>query len=182
MASLSIHLKNKIIRGFTLIEMLITITVLGIVMPLLFNVINSSFKELRKMESIQMKNIIESRLINRLEEDFRTHTNFNFMTRDSISYYTIRNHSFQQEIAYFIENGSILYRLDNFPKKVLVSNVDMNETYFQFLNYDGTIKEPNNDSFNTPEMNTMQKIGLNYRFTVGDDIVTNTYLKIRRMN
>ena len=58
----------------------------------------------------------------------------------------------------------------------------MNETYFQFLNYDGTIKEPNNDSFNTPEMNTMQKIGLNYRFTVGDDIVTNIYLKIRRMN
>ena len=181
MASWSIHLKTN--KGFTLIEMLLTIAVLGIVLPLIFGVLNSSLKELSKMESVQMKNIIESRLINRLEEDFRTHTNFNFMTRDSISYYTIRNHSFQQEIAYFIENGSISYRLDNFPKKVLVSNVDMNDTYFQFLNYDGTTKSPaNSDAFTIPEMNTMPKIRLNYQFSVDDENVTNNFLKIRRMN
>ena len=39
-----IPLLNNNNRGFTLIEMLITITVLAIVMPLMFNVINSSFK------------------------------------------------------------------------------------------------------------------------------------------
>ena len=54
-----------------MIEMLITITVLAIVMPLMFNVINSSFKELGKMESLQLRNVSESRLIIRLDEDFR---------------------------------------------------------------------------------------------------------------
>jgi len=117
-------LKKKSEKGFTLIEMLITITVLGIVMPLLFNVINSSFKELRKMESIQMKNIVESRLINRLEEDFRTHTKFKFMTADSIGFYTTRDQLFQQEVSYFIADDVIYYRVDDSDKKVLVKNVN----------------------------------------------------------
>ena len=68
-----------------MIEMLITITVLAIVMPLMFNVINSSFKELGKMESLQLRNVSESRLINRLGEDFRTLSKLKYLSSDSIT-------------------------------------------------------------------------------------------------
>ena len=176
-------MKKKSEKGFTLIEMLITITVLGIVMPLLFNVINSSFKELRKMESIQMKNIVESRLINRLEEDFRTHTKFKFMTADSIGFYTTRDQLFQQEVSYFIADDVIYYRVDDSDKKVLVKNVNTLVTEFEYYNYDNTVKSPeNSDSFIIPEMNTMPKIRLNYQFTLDENIVSNHYIKVRRLN
>ena len=90
-----------------MIEMLITITVLAIVMPLMFNVINSSFKELGKMESLQLRNVSESRLINRLDEDFRTLSKLKFLSSDSIAFFTTRDRAFQQEIVISIENNHV---------------------------------------------------------------------------
>ena len=98
--------------------MLITITVLAIVMPLMFNVINSSFKELGKMESLQLRNVSESRLINRLDEDFRTLSKLKFLSSDSIAFFTTRDRAFQQKIAISIENNHILYQVNDSKKNI----------------------------------------------------------------
>ena len=104
--------------------MLITITVLAIVMPLMFNVINSSFKELGKMESLQLRNVSESRLINRLDEDFRTLSKLKFLSSDSISFFTTRDRAFQQKIAISIDNNHILYQINDSNKGILFGEVN----------------------------------------------------------
>ena len=169
-------------RGFTLIEMLITITILAIVMPLLFNLILSSFRELAKMESIQMRNVAESRLINRLDEDFRTLSKFKFLTSDSIGFFTTRERSYQQQIIISIENNQILYQMNASNKKVLLSNVNPAETQFEFLNYDNSAKPPDDsESYTTNEMNTMPRVKLSYEFTFQNETVNNSFLLTRRL-
>ena len=109
-----------------MIEMLITITVLAIVMPLMFNVINSSFKELGKMESLQLRNVTESRLINRLDEDFRTLSKLKFLSSDSIAFFTTRDRAFQQKIVISIDNNHILYQINDSNKKILLTSAGAN--------------------------------------------------------
>ena len=116
-----------------MIEMLITITVLAIVMPLMFNVINSSFKELGKMESLQLRNVSESRLINRLDEDFRTLSKLKFLSSDSIAFFTTRDRAFQQKITISIDNNHILYQINDSNKKILLNNINPQETQFLSL-------------------------------------------------
>jgi hypothetical protein len=105
------------------------------------------------------------------------------MTADSIGFYTTRDQLFQQEVAYFIADDVIYYRVDDSDKKVLVKNVNTLFTEFKYYNYDNTVKSPANpDSFIIPEMNTMPKIRLNYEFTLDENIVRNHYIKVRRLN
>ena len=169
-------------RGFTLIEMLITITVLAIVMPLMFSVINSSFKELGKMESLQLRNVSESRLINRLDEDFRTLSKLKFLSSDSIAFFTTRDRSFQQKIVISIENNNILYQVNDLDKKILLNNINPLETQFYFLNYDNSPKPPGDgQSYTVPEINTMPRIKLNYEFAYQNETVNNSFVITRRL-
>lgn len=169
-------------RGFTLIEMLITITVLAIVMPLMFNVINSSFKELGKMESLQLRNVSESRLINRLDEDFRTLSKLKFLSSDSIAFFTTRDRAFQQKIAISIDNNHILYQVNDSNKKILLNNINPLETQFYFLNYDNSPKPPGDgESYTVPEINTMPRIRLNYEFTFQNETISNHFLLTRKL-
>lgn len=169
-------------KAFTLIEMLVAVAVLGIVFPLIFSVINGSFKELRKMESVQSKNFIESRLISRLDEDFRTFTRFNFLKADSISFYTMRSNSTQQLVTYRIDNNSITYQINNSNHKLLVNGVNIENTKFHFLEYGDDPKIPQGDEFSQLEMNTLSKIKLNYQFSIGDEQISDSYVKLRRLD
>lgn len=170
------------IKAFTLIEMLIAVAVLGIVFPLIFSVINGSFKELRKMESVQNKNLNESRLINRLDEDFRTLTRFNYLKADSISFFTMRSNSTQQLVTYRIDNNSITYQINDSDHKLLVNGVNTENTKFQFLEYGDNPRIPRGDEFSQLEMNTLSKTKLNYQFSIGDEQIMDSYVKLRRMD
>ena len=170
------------IKAFTLIEMLVAVAVLGIVFPLIFSVINGSFKELRKMESVQNKNLNESRLINRLDEDFRTLTRFNYLKADSISFFTMRSNSTQQLVTYRIDNNSITYQINDSDHKLLVNGVNTENTKFQFLEYGDNPRVPRGDEFSQLEMNTLSKTKLNYQFSIGDEQIMDSYVKLRRMD
>ena len=170
------------IKAFTLIEMLVAVAVLGIVLPLIFSAINGSFKELVKIESIQLRNSTETRLLNRLEEDFRTLTRFKYLKPDSISFFTVREDEFQEQVTFRIENNSINYQINDTGKKLLVPNVNLENTTFQFLDYDGNRVDPNGDEFSLMEMNIMSKIKLKYEFSIKNQKVINEFIKLRRMN
>ncbi len=94
------------------------------------------------MESLQLRNVSESRLINRLGEDFRTLSKLKYLSSDSIAFFTTRDRAFQQKIVISIENNHILYQVNDLDKKILLKNINPLETQFYFLNYDNSPKPP----------------------------------------
>ena len=87
------------------------------------------------MESLQLRNVSESRLINRLGEDFRTLSKLKYLSSDSIAFFTTRDRSFQQKIVISIENNNILYQVNDLDKKILLNNINPTETKFYFKNH-----------------------------------------------
>ena len=56
--------------GYTLIEMLATIAIIGIALPIIFNVLINSFNSLSKIGQIRMTELKHQQFTGRLRSDF----------------------------------------------------------------------------------------------------------------
>ncbi len=166
-------------QGFTLIEMLIAVTMVGIIFPMIFSVMSFALNGLTETEQFQMKNINHKRLSNRLEEDFRTITKFEYLFDDSVGFYTIRNHLFQDKVEFVLDQNSLFYRINSGDKKKIFKDVNTDSSKFEFITYGGDIYEPENGLFFIPpELNTMDKFRLRLFYNESGVLHKKIYTKV----
>jgi len=166
-------------KGFTLIEMLIAVSVIGVVFPLIFAVMSFALKGLAETEKHQMKNIKYKRFANRLEEDFRTLTKFEYLFDDSVGFYTIRSGSFQDHVEIIIKDSFLYYRINAGQRKKIFNAVNADSSKFEFVTYAGEICEQQNELyFIPPELNTMDKFRLKLFYTADGNLNKHVYTKV----
>ncbi len=170
---------KKNFPGYTLIEMLITVMIIGIVMPIIFNVAVNSMKTLSRLEQIQLETIQHQRLKNRMNEDFHNMFRIVHLDENSIGFTTVRNNTFQDLVEYFVRNDTLFYKLNGSSNKILFT--DLETADFEFKNYDDTPYTPGGDSYTMPEMNSLPQLIFNYSFQFNSQVLNGKIKKLRAL-
>ena len=94
--------------GYTLIEMLATIAIIGIALPIIFNVLINSFNSLSKIGQIRMTELKHQQFTGRLRSDFDNIFRIYQLENDFIDFTTIRNNQFQDRVEYILRDDDLL--------------------------------------------------------------------------
>ena len=173
--------KNKI-PGYTLAEMLITVMIVGLALPIIFSVLINSYSNLSKIENARLDELKRQQLESRVSTDFAHIFRIYHLAEDSIAFTTIRNQSFQDHVAYFFRTDTLYIKINHSEKKKVFTNLIENNTRFEFKNYDDTNYLPGNGrSFTVPEMNTLDKLIFSYAFESNSGAINNEIIQILEM-
>tara|TARA_B100000945_G_C20208208_1_gene514798 strand:- start:192 stop:737 length:546 start_codon:yes stop_codon:yes gene_type:complete len=169
--------------GYTLIEMLATIAIIGIALPIIFNVLINSFNSLSKIEKLQLSELQHQQFRGRLNYDFDNIYRIYHLSSDSISFTAFRNNSFQDLIEYYLNTDTLFFKINRSSKTIVYNNFIGNQTRFEFKNYDNTPYVPGNGiSFTAPEMNSVEKLIFSYSYRSQDRTQSGKILRIKKSN
>ena len=165
--------------GYTLIEMLATIAIIGIALPIIFNVLINSFNSLSKIGQIRMTELKHQQFTGRLRSDFDNIFRIYQLENDFIDFTTIRNNQFQDRVEYILRDNAIYYKVNGSDEKRLFIDLVAAQTKFEFKNYDDSPYSPGNGiAFTAPEMNALDKLVFKYSFLSNDNQISGQVVKI----
>ena len=170
--------KSKL-PGYTLIEMLSAVAIIGLVLPVLFSVLINSYNNLSKIEKLQFSELQHQQFRGRINYDFDNIYRIYHLSSDSISFTAFRNNSFQDLIEYYLNADTLFFKINRSSRKIVYNNFIANQTRFEFKNYDDSPYSPGNGiAFTAPEMNALDKLVFKYAFLSNDNQISGQVVKI----
>tara|TARA_B100001121_G_C18487819_1_gene525759 strand:+ start:27 stop:572 length:546 start_codon:yes stop_codon:yes gene_type:complete len=174
--------KSKL-PGYTLIEMLSAVAIIGLVLPVLFSVLINSYNNLSKIEKLQFSELQHQQFRGRINYDFDNIYRIYHLSSDSISFTAFRNNSFQDLIEYYLNADTLFFKINRSSKKIVYNDFIANQTRFEFKNYDNTPYVPGNGiSFTAPEMNSVEKLIFSYSYRLQKNTQTGKILRLKKSN
>ena len=177
-----LSIKSKL-PGYTLIEMLSAVAIIGLVLPVLFSVLINSYNNLSKIEKLQLSELQHQQFRGRLNYDFDNIYRIYHLSSDSISFTAFRNNSFQDLIEYYLNADTLFFKINRSSKKIVYNNFIGNQTRFEFKKYDNTPYVPGNGiSFTAPEMNSVEKLIFSYSYRSQENTRTGKIVRLKKSN
>jgi len=113
--------KSKL-PGYTLIEMLSAVAIIGLVLPVLFSVLINSYNNLSKIEKLQFSELQHQQFRGRINYDFDNIYRIYHLSSDSISFTAFRNNSFQDLIEYYLNADTLFFKINRSSKKIVYND------------------------------------------------------------